>query len=164
MTSYYEWPVYESTPLYDRSSLSGLEEDIRTVAAVWFDHKAHEPVDRFVCHLPVAYVDFQPHDRYVGSTRYDMPQLMRVFLLKELHDWTHETALVEYLEQQPTLRRQFGFDSVPDQSTLWRSWHKQFTANFRETVKTAARTILIEAQNAGVTVPREPEQTVGHPN
>lgn len=28
----HEWPVYGSTPLYDRSSLGGPEEDIRTVA------------------------------------------------------------------------------------------------------------------------------------
>lgn len=30
-TSYHEWPAYDATPLYDRSSLGGIEEDIRTV-------------------------------------------------------------------------------------------------------------------------------------
>jgi hypothetical protein len=47
---------------------------------------------------------------------------------------------------------------VPDQSTLWRSWHHRFTTELQDTVETAARTILIKAQNAGVTVPREPER------
>ncbi len=49
---------------------------------------------------------------------------------------------------------------VPDQSTLWRSWHQRFTTDLCETVETAARTILINAQNAGVDVPREPERTL----
>jgi len=158
-TSYYEWPAYDSTPLYDRSSLDGFEADVRTVSEVWFDHKAHELVERFVCHLPLAYVDFRPHDRYTDSTRYEMPQLMRVFLLKELHGWSHETTLVEYLQQHPSLRQRLGFETVPDQSTLWRSWHYRFTDELRETVETAATTILIKADRAGVSIPREPPNT-----
>jgi hypothetical protein len=43
-----------------------------------------------------------------------------VFVLKRLSRWEHETALVEYLDQHPTLVRQLGFNSLPDQSTLWR--------------------------------------------
>ena len=54
--SYREWPTYDATPLYDRSSLSGVEEDIRTVARVWFDHDTHESVEGFVCCLPLAHV------------------------------------------------------------------------------------------------------------
>ena len=86
--SYCEWPTYDSTPLYDRSSLGGLEEDVRTVARVWFEHDAHESVEDFVCCLPLAYITFEAHDRYTGTTRYGMEQLVRVFLLKELHGWS----------------------------------------------------------------------------
>jgi hypothetical protein len=107
--------------------------------------------------LPLAYFEFRAHDRYAGA-RYEMDTLVRVFILKECHGWDHETALVEYLERCPELREQLGLESVPDQSTLWRSWHERFTAEFRETVQNAARTILIKAQNADVTVPREPER------
>jgi len=85
-----------------------------------------------------------------------METLLRVFVLKELHEWEHETALVSYLKNHPELCEQLGFESIPDQSTLWRSWHDRFTADLRETVEAAARTILIKAQNAGVAVPREP--------
>lgn len=67
-TSYYEWPTYDSTPLYDRSSLGGLEEDVRTFAKIWFRHDVHESVECFVADLPLAYFEFQPHDRYTGST------------------------------------------------------------------------------------------------
>jgi hypothetical protein len=157
--SYYEWPAYDSTPLYDCSSLDGFEADVRTVSEAWFDHEAHESVDQFVYHLPLAYVDFRPHDRYTDSTRYEMAQLMRVFLLKQLHGWNHETTLVEYLQQHSTLRRELGFESVPDQSTLWRSWRYRFTVDLRETVETVVRMILIKADRAGVSVPREPPNT-----
>ena len=153
---YGEWPAYNSTPLYDRTSLAGLESDIRTVSATWFDHESHDSVEEFVCALPLAYFRFSVHDRYEGSTRYRMDTLFRVFVLKELHGWEHETALVGYLGNRPELCDQLGFETIPDQSTLWRSWHVRFTADLRETVETAARTILIKAQNAGVAVPREP--------
>lgn len=156
--SYAEWPAYNSTPLYDRSSLAGLEEDIRTVASTWFDHQAHHSVDEFVSHYPIAYVEFGPHDQYSGATQYEMAQLFRLFLLKEIHGWTHETALLTYLTHHPDLREQLDIEMVPDQSTLWRSWHNRFTAELRETVEATARTILIKAQDADVAVPREPER------
>lgn len=157
-TSYYDWPAYDATPLYDRSSLGGLEKDIRTVARVWFDHHTHESVEDFVCCLPLAYVQFEAYDRYSGTTRYGMDQLVRAFLLKALHGWEHESALVEYLQSHPSLCEQLDFESVPDQSTLWRTWHRRFTPELKETIETAARTILIQADRTDVPVPREPAE------
>ena len=150
--------MYDSTPLYERSSLDGLRSDIRTVSQAWFKHNHHESIEDFICSLPLAYFEFQAHDRYAGPTRYEMDSLFRVFILKECHGWEHETALIEYLECRPALREQLGLESLPNQSTLWRSWHKRFTAELRSTVETAGRTILIKAQNADVAVPREPER------
>ena len=156
--SYIDWPTYKSSPLFDRTSLSGLGSDVRLVAETWFQHDDHKSVDQFVHAVPLAYVQFDAHDRYAGSTSYEMETLFRLFLLKELYDWDHETALVEYLTKHPDLCDQFGLESVPDQSTLWRSWHHRLTTELQDTVETAARTILINAQNAGVSVPREPER------
>lgn len=158
--SYVEWPAYDSTPLYDRTSIAGLESDVRTISETWFSHKSHNSVEKFVCSLPLAYFKFETHDRYAGSTRYEMDTLIRVFMLKELHGWDHETALVGFLECHPELREQLGLESVPNQSTLWRSWHERFTGELRETVETAAQTALINAQNAGVSVPRDPDRTL----
>lgn len=87
-----------------------------------------------------------------------MEQLVRVFLLKELHGWEHESPLVEYLDQHPLLCECLDFETVPDQSTLWRTWHQRFTSNLRETIATAARIILIQADRAGVSIPREPPE------
>ncbi|MGQ4557367.1 transposase [Halobellus sp. GM3] len=156
--SYIDWPTYKSSPLFDRTSLSGLGSDVRLVAEIWFQLDDHDGVDPFIHAVPLAYVQFDAHDRYAGSTSYEMETLFRQFLLKECHGWDHETALIEYLTQHPDLCDQLGLESVPDQSTLWRSWHHRFTATLQDTVETAARTILIKAQNAGVTVPREPNR------
>ena len=157
--------MYESSPLFDRSSLPALESDVRLVAETWFQHDDHESVDQFVHAVPLAYVQFDAYDRYAGSASYEMETLFRLFLLKECHGWDHETALVEYLTQHPDFCEQIGLDSVPNQSTLWRSWHHRFTAELQDSIETAARTILIKAQNAGVTVPRDPErQTRRHGN
>ena len=156
--SHVDWPTYESSPLFDRTSLPGVESDVRLVAETWFQHDDHDSVDQFVHTVPLAYVQFDAHDRYAGSTSYEMETLFRLFLLKECHGWEHETALVEYLTQHPDLCDQLGLESVPNQSTFWRSWHKRFTVDLQDTVETAARTILIKAQNAGVTVPREPDR------
>ena len=135
-----------------------------TVADVWFTHAAHESTEEFVCHVPLAYVDFDGHDRYTGHTRYDMKQLVRGFLLKELHGWTHETALTSYLEQRPALCRQLGFETLPDQSTLWRTWHRRFSADLQETIQECTQTILIKAERAGVDVPRSPQRKTGRPD
>ena len=157
-TGYLTWPAYITTPLYDQSSLDGLAEDIRVVASTWFEHEAHESVELFAVHYPLDYVDFGPHDCYSSSNHYGMSELFRLFLLKELHGWEHETALVKYLKHHPDLCKNLGLETVPDQSTLWRSWHTRFTADLREMIESAARTILIKAQDAGVSVPREPER------
>ena len=154
------WPVYDATPLYERDSPDGLASDIRTVSQAWFKHDAHDSVEEFACALPLAYFRLDAHDRYARSTRYEMDTLFRMFVLKELHGWEHETALLEYLESHPKLCERLELDRVPDQSTLWRSWHMRFTDDLRKTAQKAARTILIKAQNAGATVPREPEQSL----
>jgi IS4 transposase len=133
-----------------------LESDIRVVSETWFRHDSHNSVEEFVYALPLAYFQFNTHDRYEVSTRYQMDTLFRVFVLKELHRLAHETALVDHLRNRPELCEQLGFETIPDQSTLWRSWHERFTVDLRKTVETVARTILMKAQNAGVEVPSEP--------
>jgi hypothetical protein len=70
-----DWPAYNSTPLYDRTSLAGPESDIRTVSETWFSHESHNSVEKFVCSLPLTYFKFETYDRYAGSTSYEMDTL-----------------------------------------------------------------------------------------
>ena len=106
--------MYDATPLYERSSLGGLESDIRTVSQTWFRHDHYESVETSIYLLPLAYFGFQAHDRYAGATRYEIDTSFRIFVLKELHGWDHETALIEYLECQPALCDQLELEIVPD--------------------------------------------------
>ena len=66
--SYADWPVYDSTPLYDRGSLTALGSDVRVIAETWFRHDDHTAVEQFICSLPLAYFKFSTHDRYAGPT------------------------------------------------------------------------------------------------
>jgi len=116
--TYVEWPVYDSTPLYDRTSLFGLESDIRVVAETWFGHECHNSVEEYVCALPLAYFQFKAHDQYEGATHYQIDTPFRGFVLKELHGWEHETALVDHLRTRPELCEELGFETTPDQSPL----------------------------------------------
>jgi hypothetical protein len=100
---YADWPAYDATPLYDPSSLAGLESDIRTVSQTWFRHDCHESAENFICLFPLAYFEFGAHNRYAGLTRYEMDTLFRVFVLKECYGWEHETALIGYLECRSAL-------------------------------------------------------------
>lgn len=69
--SYIDWPAYESTPLFDRSSLAAVEADVRIVADTWFQQESHESVEPFVATLPLAYAQFDAYDRYASSTTRD---------------------------------------------------------------------------------------------
>ncbi|WP_435181254.1 transposase [Halorussus sp. AFM4] len=79
---------------------------------------------------------------------YEMEALFRLFLLKECYGWDYETAPVEYLTKHPDLCERIGLESVPDQSTLWRSWHHRFTTELQNTVETTARTALLKSSTA----------------
>lgn len=73
--------MYDSTLLYDRTSLAELESDVRIVFEIWFDHDKHNLIDQFVCSFPLAYFIFDAHDRYTVSTQYQMDTLFRIFVL-----------------------------------------------------------------------------------
>lgn len=81
-TPFRDWPSYDSTPLYDRTSLTGLESDVQVVAGTWFEHDEHGSVEQFVCSLPLEYFRFDAHDHYADSAHYAMDTLFRVFVLK----------------------------------------------------------------------------------
>lgn len=128
--------MYDSTPLYDRTSLAALESDVRVVSAIWFKRDQHDSIEQFACSLLLAYFRFNANNSYAYSTRYEMESLFRVFVLKEIYGWDHETALIKYLSSESELYDQLILGTVPDQSTLWRSWHSRFTADLRKTVET----------------------------
>lgn len=83
-----------------------------------------------------------------------------VFVPKQLHAWEHEIAFLECLESRPEHRGRLEPGTAPDRSTLRRGRHMRFADVPRETVREAARTVRIKAQNIDIAVPREPERTL----
>ena len=59
----------------ERSSNTSQGNCIKYVAAVWFEHDAHEPIEGFVSQLILAYVEFDLHDRYAPTTKCEIEQL-----------------------------------------------------------------------------------------
>lgn len=53
--------------------------------------------------------------------------MFRAFLVKELHGWQHDTDLKRHLEETDGLVEALGFDVIPNQSTLCRTWNHQFS-------------------------------------
>ena len=47
---------------------------------------------------------------------HEMDTLFRVFMLRESHEWSHETTLIEYLNRHPSLCGRLGLEMIPDQS------------------------------------------------
>jgi putative transposase len=47
-----------------------------------------------------------------------MTLLVQAFLIEEINDWD-DTALHDYLRAYPSLRRDLGFETLPNQSTFW---------------------------------------------
>ncbi|MDG5821819.1 hypothetical protein QA609_23885 [Natronococcus sp. A-GB7] len=69
------------------------------------------------------------------------------------YGWDHETALLKHLKNRPAIRQQLGFKTLPDQSTLWRTWHCRFSSDLQETIQKSARLLLTNANREAATFP-----------
>lgn len=83
----------------------------------------------------------------------DFGGVFRAHVLRCLHGWRNETALHRYLCQNPFLVSTLGFDSIPDQSTLWRAWNERFTEPVREAIRTAAERLTPKLRDLGYALP-----------
>ena len=81
-----------------------------------------------------------------------MALLVRACLLKEINGWD-ETAFHDHLRVNPTLRQDLGFESLPDQSTLWRGWNERFSEELRDAVQECAGAIVRAARACEVPLP-----------
>jgi len=80
---------------------------------------------------------------------------VRAHILRCVKGWRHETALYRYFCEQPVVATQLGFDGIPDQSTLYRAWHKRFSDKVREDIHDAAEIVVEYARDHGLPVPDE---------
>jgi hypothetical protein len=137
-----------------------MTANLRTFARLWFDHNQdendyeHDDLHEVVAALPLTEFDLAVLDP-LDRAAYDYLPLVRAFVFKEIHGWKYETALGTYLAEHPGFSESLGFDSMPDQSTLWRTWHERFSEDIRETIENVGRSLLYKAAEAGVETPRD---------
>ena len=139
-------------PYFEVDDPDGWVYDVATVAQGWFEHTEHNDIEEILYRARYAYFDLSSHDPYDGRG-YPMLPLFLAFIVKELHGWEHESALCAYLKANPSLLDQLGFDTLPAQSTFWRTWNKRFSADLREAVRQCADEIIDAAHDRDVPVP-----------
>ena len=135
-------------------NLGGLVADVTTVAQTRCEHcEDYADVEALVCDLPVDHLTFIAHDSLAPySGPYPMALLVRACLLKEINGWD-ETALHDRLQAYPSLRRQLGFETLPNQSTFWRAWNERFSVDLRDAVRECADAIVTAARVYEVPLP-----------
>jgi putative transposase len=134
--------------------LGGLVADVTTVAQTRCEHcEDYADIEALVCDLPIDHLTFAAHDSLaLYSGPYPMALLVRACLLKEVNRWD-ETALHDHLRACPSLRRQLGFETLPNQSTFWRAWNERFSADLRDAVQACADAIVRAARACEVPLP-----------
>jgi IS4 transposase len=145
----------------ERTDLRALTTDIETIAKAWFSRgEGYDDIEECLCDLPLARFDFAPHDPYPPrqGQPYPVAPLFRAFVIKELHEWNHETALRSHLEADSDLQAELGFETLPDQSTLHRAWHNRFAGDLQNAIEGCARDVGLCAARYGVP-PLKPQQT-----
>jgi putative transposase len=138
----------------DGDALDGFVADVTTIAQTWCEHATdYGDIETLVCCLPIDHLTFAAHNSSAPySGPYPMALLVRAFIIKEINGWD-ETALHDYLRANPALRRRFGFDSLPNQSTFWRGWNERFSAELRDAVRECADGIVTAARACDVSLP-----------
>jgi putative transposase len=139
----------------DSCAGDAISQRASQLASKWFVRSAHNDVEAFLTRLPITiggkpiddpYAEWHPNTTDFGA-------MSRAHLLRIYHDWKHETALHGYLADEPRLVDEIGFDSLPNQSTLYEAWHKRFSEKYRDELTQTVETVIEIARDNGVNVP-----------
>jgi putative transposase len=134
--------------------LDGFVADVTTIAQSQCERwEGYADIEMLICHLPIGHLTFAAHDAsapYAGP--YPMAVHVRASLLKDFNGWD-ETALHDYLRTNPSLRRDLGFETLPNQSTFWRAWNERFSAELRDAVQECADAVVRAARACEVSLP-----------
>jgi putative transposase len=124
---------------------------------------AHErpPLADLLAALPLP-ADLSAHDA-CADWHYTTPRpaMVRTLLYNYPHGWQNDSRLHRALRHDPYLLGRLGFDTVPDQSTLWRVQHKQFSGELLQTLRAAAAELAAVARDHGYDLPGPASQNHG---
>jgi putative transposase len=135
-------------------ALNGFVADVTTIVQSQCERATdYADIEMLVSRLPIDHCTFAAHDSSAPySGPYPMAKLVRAFIIEEINGWD-ETALHDHLRVNPSLCRNLGFESLPNQSTFWRAWNERFSAELRGTVQQCADSIITAARACDVSLP-----------
>ncbi|MFC4551051.1 MULTISPECIES: transposase [Halorussus] len=133
------------------NSVSLLPELYRASARTTLDTEGDVGVGEVVAALPVP---TGLEDRYPQwHSSYDFESILRAVMLKHVLGLDSVSTLRRRLRSDPYLLGRLGFNSVPNQSTLWRAQNRRFSSELRESLRDASREISDVARTHGLDAP-----------
>lgn len=158
--SYEEWPYCDG-----RDTIGGdpwpLAWDAAAFSEEWFSHSDHTDLEEAICHVPLDPWGFG-YDITDWHTKREPKALLRAHLLRIVKGWPGETALVDYLDAEPELVADLGFENgLPSKSTLWRVWNEsRLSEEHKQVLRTIGQVLVNVARENDVPAPEE----VFHPD
>lgn len=109
-------------------------------------------VEDLVVSLPLSSLD--DVDRYPRwHSSYPRESIVRALLLKHVLGLDSDSALRRELRSNPYLLGRLGFDTVPNQSTLWRAQNRRFGDELLGALRAAGRELADAARSHGLDAP-----------
>jgi putative transposase len=135
------------------TALDDVVSAVTTIAQSWCERATdYDDIETLICRLPIAQCTFTAHDSFAPySDPYPMTILIRAFIIEVINSWD-ETALHDHLRATPSLRRELGFETLPNQSTFWRAWHHRFSDELRDAVQECAAAIVKAVRTCDVSL------------
>jgi putative transposase len=110
-------------------------------------------VEDLVAEAPAKYLELQDQYDHSQGDPYPWDAIFRAHVLRLVKGWKHEKALHTYLKKRPFLVADLGFDSIPNQSTLWRAWEDRFTDEVKEAIRITAEIAVEHARKHDAPAP-----------
>ncbi|MFC4541683.1 transposase [Halosolutus amylolyticus] len=165
--SHREWPYSEAHDTVNGDPWP-LAWDAAAFIEEWFAHPEHNDVEEAICFVELAPPKFG-YD--VADWHFKQPpaSLLKAHLLRIVKGWGGETALHNYLDDNPELVAELGFeDGLASKTTLWRVWNEdRLSDEHKQVVRTIGQVLVDVAREHDVPAPDEvfhPDPSVDTPD
>jgi hypothetical protein len=140
--SHREWPYSEAHDTVNGDPWP-LAWDAAAFIEEWFAHPEHNDVEEAICYVELTPSKFG-YD--VADWHFKQPpaSLLKAHLLRIVKGWGGETALHDYLDDNPELVAELGFgDGLASKTTLWRVWNEnRLSDGYKRVVRTIGQVLV----------------------
>jgi len=141
--SHREWPYSEAHDTVNGDSWP-LAWDAATFIEEWFAYPKRNDVEEAICYVELTPSKFG-YD--VADWHFKQPpvSLLKAHLLRIVKEWSGETALHDYLDDNPELVAELGFeDGLASKTTLWRVWNEdRLSDEHKQVVRTIGQVLSL---------------------